>query len=82
MSNGASPTPGAAVSSPLPGALTFSKALDELMAGKKVRRLDWADGNIHLKVVDEKLSIFLADKQYHPLIVSIGDLIADDWVVV
>ena len=68
--------------SPTPKAMGFSKAIHELLHGKKLRREEWEDKGVYLKMVDEKLSIYKTEsKQFHPLIVSTGDMIADEWVI-
>lgn len=61
--------------------MDFAGAMKELIVGKHVRRKEWADKGIYLSLVDEKIQIFNPDKKYHPLIVSLGDLVGDDWVV-
>ena len=62
--------------------MEFAKALDELVDGKKVRRESWPNDGTHLCIADEKLLIRKAeDNLLHPLTVSLGDILGDDWVI-
>ena len=63
--------------------MDFTSIIHELVDGKNVRRLEWEDKDIFLTIEDEKLMIFLTnDKKLHPLIVSLGDIVGEDLVVV
>lgn len=62
--------------------MLFEEIVTGLIEGNKFRRTAWPEDETHIKIVNEKLSIFKSDdKLYHPLTVSIGDLSGDDWVV-
>jgi len=62
--------------------MTFAQALDALVDGKKVRRLDWEDEGFYLELFKEELIVYRPDdKQRHPLIVSLGDITREDWVI-
>lgn len=63
----------------------FSQALQELVAGKRVARVEWVEyGHKHyLQMKDEKIMIWLSqDRRLHPLTVSLGDIEGLDWIVV
>lgn len=63
--------------------MTFAQCLEKLLLGKKCRRAAWEEDGTHIMMVDQQLMIWkLETKQYHPLIVSTQDMIAEDWVVV
>lgn len=63
--------------------MNFTEAFEALVTGKKVRRLDWEDQNIYVKMVNEQVMIYTpSDKMMHPLVVSLGDIEGIDWVVV
>jgi hypothetical protein len=63
--------------------MNFTEALEALVTGKKVRRMEWDDPNIYVKMMDEKIIIYTpSDKMIHPLVVSLGDIEGIDWVVV
>lgn len=62
--------------------MSFGDALNEILKGRHIRRLEWEDKAARLALIDEKLMVFrLDDKMFHPLIVSFGDIAAKDWVV-
>lgn len=61
--------------------MLFEEIVNRLIEGNKYRRIAWPEDKIHIKLVDEKLSIYKTDDMlYHPLTVSVGDLSGDDWV--
>lgn len=61
--------------------MDFSVCLNMLVLDKKCRRLEWNDGT-YIKIHDERLMIYKPeDKRLHPLTVSVGDIMATDWVV-
>lgn len=63
--------------------LDFGTAMNEVLNGKKVRRLEWKDEDVYLVMKNEQLMIFgTGDKILHPLIVSAGDIAGMDWEVV
>ena len=63
--------------------MTFGQAMQEVAIGKRVRRLEWAQKETYLALNNNQLSIFKPeDKNLHPLIVSLGDILGDDWVIV
>ncbi len=68
---------------PQTDSLEIQGAFDALLQGKKVRRQEWPDDGTYLAIRDEKVMIFTPDdKTFHPLILSTGDLIGTDWVVI
>ncbi len=60
----------------------FYEALAHVAAGKSITKLEWKDESIFLKLVDGRLCIYKEDKLFHPLIVTDGDMIGLDWVVI
>lgn len=63
--------------------LNFGSAMNEVLNGKKVRRLDWKDEGVYLVIKDERLLIFKTDDgSFDTLIVSAGDIAGTDWVVI
>jgi len=62
--------------------MSFAEALKQLLKGKKVRRLEWENHGVYLVLSDEFLMIYQTkDKQLHPLTISKGDMVNNDWVV-
>ncbi len=65
------------------GTMTFASCLDRLMLGERCRKLEWKDTEVYIILQDEKLMIYKTDtKKLHPLVVSTGDIVGTDWVVV
>lgn len=60
--------------------MSFPEAIQALMNGKMVRRLDWADGNEYCLLQENFLRIHRNSK-FHNWIVSEGDMLAIDWVI-
>ena len=76
-------SPRASLTKPGTSLTSFASALKEAVNGKKVRRLEWQDKGIYLTFRNDQLMIFLTeDKMLHPLLVSLSDVIGEDWVVV
>lgn len=61
--------------------LSFPEALSVLIGGKKIRRLEWNEEEEYGLLKDSFLMIHRNDK-FHTWIVSEGDLLAIDWVIV
>ena len=62
-------------------AMTFPKAIEEIIAGNKLTRLEWKNSNIYI-CLDGDLMLVKEDGTKHSLIVSSGDILGTDWVVV
>lgn len=62
--------------------MDFPRAMRSVMGGKSVTKLEWGKPEIHVCMFDNKLVIYKEDGQYHPLIVTSGDLFGKDWVIV
>lgn len=65
--------------------MTFTEALDEILAGKKVTRLEWERVNEYVFLKEGFLSIHHhADRPdvSHRLLVSEGDMTGTDWMIV
>lgn len=64
-----------------PTTLAFPAAIEAVIGGKKVRREEWADAEEFCLLKDNYLSIHRNGK-FHAWIVSEGDLLAQDWVII
>ena len=63
--------------------MTFAEAVESLIIGHRLKRLEWPDDGTYVMIANERLSIFKPeDKIVHPLIVSLGDMMGEDWVVI
>jgi len=62
--------------------MDFAGCLDAILGGSKVRRLEWPDNGTYVVMADEKIMIFKPeDDMLHPLILSRGDMVNNDWVM-
>lgn len=60
--------------------LTFAEAVDQIMLGNKVTRLEWDTNEEYCLEHGEMLSIY-RNGQTHQWLISRGDVMASDWVV-
>ena len=64
-------------------AMDFSSCLHMLLGGAKCRREEWPKDGTYIVLRNEKLMIWTRkDGQLHPLTVSAGDIVGEDWVTV
>ena len=61
--------------------MPFTKALDKLIGGKKITKLEWGNKDIYGLLKDEKLMIH-RDTGFHQWVLSEADMIGDDWMVI
>lgn len=61
--------------------MSFSKAVEEILAGKKVAKKEWEEVDCYCFLEGELLSIHRNGRN-HQWIISIGDISTDDWVIV
>lgn len=61
--------------------MDFPDAMRAVIAGDKVTKIEWNNPDIYLHLADGWLSIHKEDGD-HPLKVSKGDMLGEDWVVV
>lgn len=65
------------------GLMSFPTCLEEILMGSRVRRTSWPDDGTFLVMPEEVLMIFTpSDGKLHPLKVSSGDILGNDWVVI
>lgn len=65
--------------------LSFTEAIQRILDGQKVTRLDWGDNETYCLLNDTYLSIHNSGEPsttIHKWIVSDGDLFGTDWVVI
>jgi hypothetical protein len=78
----ASPTP---KTKPAVELLTFYQAIEQIIVGKTVTRLEWGDRRHYCLLKDGLLSLHKAgeaDNVIHPWLVNDGDILGRDWIVV
>lgn len=64
-----------------PRQIDFYEALQHVADGLKITRVDWCDPRIYVYLVHDFLMIRKANGTDHILHVQLGDLVAEDWVV-
>lgn len=63
------------------GEMTFPEAIERVIDGQKITRVAWGSEDC-VFLADGFLMLKKADRSMHRLLVSDGDLLATDWVVV
>ena len=58
----------------------FGEAMEQVLSGKKVTRLEWEDLEAYLVIRAEVLHIHKEDGTWHTLQVGTGDLTGKDWI--
>ena len=61
--------------------MPFPDAMKQIMGGKKIRRIEWAEESEH-GVLRESFLMIYRNNKYHTWILSEGDILAIDWVVI
>lgn len=61
--------------------MTFYQALDKILEGERVTRLEWADEGTYCLMIDSILHIRTENK-IHQWIIHEADMIPNDWVLV
>ena len=69
------------IKSNIPVQMTFPDAMAEVIAGKKITRLEWANNEVYGVLKDGLLQIRM-DGQLKRWILSDGDMNNSDWLVV
>lgn len=59
----------------------FFDALKQVLDGKKITKLEWKDQAAYGYLKEVILTLHKADSTDHNWIISEGDLIGDDWIV-
>jgi hypothetical protein len=66
-----------------PKQLDFPTALAEVILTRHLTRLEWNNKEIYIALRDGFLMIrVIEDGSFHPLLVTDGDMLAKDWVVI
>ena len=61
--------------------LTFPQALNQVIDGKKITKSEWNNSDFFILLREGKLELHKPDGKFYDLIISEGDLIGIDWVV-
>lgn len=77
----ASPLP-KAEKSKKPETISFSQAMSEIIAGRKVHKLEWGDKNYYGFLNGEWLSLHKPDGKNYKWTVSQGDMMGNDYIVI
>ena len=68
--------------SPVTETMDFPNALYKVMNKGKITRLEWGNPNLYVLLKDGFLMHRKADGSFDQLLVSDGDMMGEDWVVV
>ena len=62
--------------------MSFEKAVNELLSGKKIHKLEWKDKSYYGMIVEKTLKLHKPDGKFYEWIISYGDLTGDDYIIV
>ncbi len=62
--------------------MDFPKAIKEVIAGKKIYRMEWKDRNYYGFLNGDILSLHKPDGKIYQWIINDGDLMGKDWIVI
>lgn len=62
--------------------MSFFKALELLAGGKKIHKLEWKDKEFYGQLKDTLVKLHKPTGNYHDWIISEGDMVGNDWVVI
>lgn len=60
----------------------FPEAMRAVIAGNKVSKLEWGDDEVYGLLKDGFLKLHKGDGSFHQWIISDGDLLGLDWVII
>jgi len=61
--------------------MTFPEAMKAVIAKKRIGRIEWGKGNEEYGVLKDNFLMIYRNGAFHTWIVSEGDMLAIDWVV-
>jgi len=62
--------------------MTFAEAINELLAGEKITRVDWENRNIYCYLDKITGQLRIMNKKECSWVIHKNDLLAEDWVVI
>jgi hypothetical protein len=62
--------------------LTFNEALELLIKGNKIHKLEWKNRSYYGRLVNQVLKIHKPDGKFYDWVLSYGDLTGDDYIVI
>lgn len=65
-----------------PATMTFSEAVEQVLMGNSITKLEWADKEYHVLLDAERLRLHKPDGKYYDWIISEADARGDDYVFV
>ena len=67
-----------------PQAITtdFHGAIDLILSGKRVTKIEWNNEEIYLMIVDDRLKIHKTDGLFYDLILQRADMDGKDWIII
>ena len=61
--------------------MTFMDALQAVIDGKRVTKLEWHDDNAYCELRNGHLQLHKSDGRWYDWIINDGDLAGTDWIV-
>ncbi len=61
--------------------MDFFNALKEIVQDKKITRVEWGDKKYFGELKDGILQLHKPDGKYYPWIISEGDMMGTDWII-
>jgi len=61
--------------------INFPSAIKELTNGKKIHKLEWKDKNYYGLLDEAQLRLHKSDGRLYDWIISEGDLLGEDWII-
>ena len=65
-----------------PASMSFIKAMEEVLIGKKAHKLEWKDKSFWVEItVDDRISLHKPDGMYYAWTIMRSDTANNDWVI-
>ena len=61
--------------------MTFPEAIGKIIEGAKIHRLEWQEQEYYGVLADGRLKLHKLDGKLHDWIITDGDLVGKDWIV-
>ena len=62
------------------GTMTFCMAIEAILAGQTITKIEWDDPNIYGQLRNGILMLYRND-QWHQWILNDGDMLGTDWII-
>jgi len=62
--------------------MSFVQAIQEIVNGRKVSRVEWADKNYYALLTEGRIKLHKPDGALNEWVISDGDAHAEDWIAI